>query len=126
MRKLFDNYFREDFADGAARAAYAHTWANQQEEKGKHLRGDAMDLAPTTPLSAYVWAGELIGALTAANNASIYMLGVAAAKADGVEDIDAKEFGHYIAMQSLDKGVGWFDNHADFPMKVPYLEYNLP
>jgi len=126
MKKLFNNTFYEDFAEGAARAVYVQAWVDQQEEKGKRLRGELMDQAPATPLSAYVWAGELIGLLTALNKASIYMLGAEAAKAEGADDIDANLFGHYLAMQALGHGVSWFDDHAKFPLKVPGMEYNLP
>jgi hypothetical protein len=127
MRRDFDNTFVEQFADGAARAAFVSSWADYQEERGKTYPGeDLMDVAPSTPLSAYVWAGELIGNLENANRDPICTIGARAAKADGVdwEDFEGTDFGHYLAMQALGHGVSWFDDHARFKLKVPHMEYN--
>jgi hypothetical protein len=128
MRRDFSNTFQEQFADGAARAAYVVAWANIQEEKGKTYPGqDLMNVAPSTPLSAYVWAGELIGLLEAANKASLCTLGARAAKSVGVHwtSFDGENFGHYIAMQAMGTGVSWFDDHPRFKITVPPHEYYL-
>jgi hypothetical protein len=33
------------------------------------------------------------------------------------------DFGHYLAMQSLGHGVGWFDDHEHFELKLPLIEF---
>lgn len=54
-----------------------------------------------------------------------------AAKADGMDPyVDgfeyptdyARLFGHYVAMQSIGHGVSWFDEHAEFDLKLPSIE----
>ena len=124
MKKLFDNSFTEAFVEGAARAVWVQAWADHQESKGKALRGELMHQAPATPLSAYVWAGELMGRIAEKNKTSIHVLAVRAAEADGTTDINVEEFGHYLAMQALGHGVSWFDDHAKFPLKLPHMEYD--
>ncbi len=127
MERDFDNEFTEEFAEGAARAFWVTSWASGEEERGTSLRGEIMDQAPETPLSAWVAAGELIGRPEAANGVPIRALADRAARAGGDEgsmDIDAREFGHYMAMEALGHGVSWFDDHATFDIEVPNPEYH--
>lgn len=128
MTRGFDNMFTESFVDGAARAAFVLSWADHEEEAGRTYPGrDLMDVAPDTPLSAYAWAGELIGQLEALNKKGIHEIGYAAASADGVdwEDFDGNDFGHYMAMEALGTGVAWTDDHEKLPfkLKMPFMEY---
>ena len=71
------------------------------------------------------------------NDADIDDLLARAAVADGIrplhpttgeeseiEDDYAESFGHYLAMMALGHGVSWFDDHAEFPLKVPQMECN--
>ena len=130
MRRDFDSEFTEEFAEGAARALWVSAWASEMEEKGETFPGeDVMDVAPPTPLSAWVAAGELIGRLEQANGVVVEVLAARAAEADGngydVTAIDASEFGHYLAMEALGHGVSWFDNHESFKIKMPSMEYNF-
>jgi hypothetical protein len=133
MRGDFDNWGTEAFVTGAARAFFVSAWLSRQEEKGKSPR-KVMHRAPPTPLSAYVAAGELMGHMAELNRSNIHRLGADAVEADGlIEKMSEKQyadylalFGHYCAMQALDEGVSWFDDHAKFPLKLPRMEYNLP
>jgi hypothetical protein len=129
MRKLFDNRNTEEFAEGAARAVWVQAWADHQEQKGKTLRGELMHQAPATPLSAYVWAGELMGRLAELNKSDIHRLSVKAVEADLARRRDVPfsmvDFGHYMAMQALGHGVSWFDDHAQFAIKIPHMEYDF-
>lgn len=34
----------------------------------------------------------------------------------------AEDFGHYLVMMALGEGVSWFDDHAEFELKHPYIE----
>jgi hypothetical protein len=44
---------------------------------------------------------------------------------DNLDEGDAKDFGHCLAMESIGHGVSWFDNHAKFPLHLPYFEFSL-
>lgn len=124
MKKLFASAMMEEFVEGAARAVWVQWWADDQENRGKKFKHgvDLMDQAPATPLSAYVWAGELVGELKQLNKVHIAVLVERAREADN-HAVDYREFGHYLAMQALGHGVSWFDDHAQFAIKLPHLEY---
>lgn len=137
MDAYFSSEFLEEFVGGASRAFWVVEWARNQEERGKRVPPGSKleDLAPHTPLDAYVQAGILIGAIEAANKASIYMLAERASEANVAKwGEDAKygplavvfpdEFGWCLAMMSMGEGVGWFDDHPKFKLKVPLLEYH--
>ena len=124
----FGDEFTEEFAEGAARAFWVTSWANGVEEKGGRLpAGDLIDAAPPTPLSAWVAAGELIGRLEQLNGVPIHTLADRAGTADGgdgIMNVDADEFGHYMAMEAMGHGVSWFDDHEKFNVKIPDVEYH--
>jgi hypothetical protein len=125
MKAYFDSDWYEEFVKGAARAYWVTSWASEMEERGKSFSGmDLEDVAPETPLDAYVAAGVLTGLLTALNRTSVYTLADRAAKADGTDGVAAHEFGWYLAMMSMGEGVGWFDNHETFKLEVPMMEYH--
>ncbi len=127
MEYDFDNDFTEEFSAGASRAFWVTSWADGMEERGESLSGELMDQAPDTPLSAWVAAGELKGLLEAANRVPIHTLADRAAKADGDEgilDIDAEDFGHYMAMMAMGHGVSWFDDHEKFKFTRVNMEYH--
>lgn len=126
MKAYFPSDWYEQFVEGAARAYWVTAWAYEMEERGKRFppRSDVEKLAPKTPLDAYVMAGELVGELRAANKASVYGLGARAAKADGVDEVDGHDFGWYLALMSLGHGAGWFDDHNEFRLAVPPMDYH--
>lgn len=110
---------------------------------------ELMDVAPPTPDYARLEAARLLGKLEAANGNCISTIMFHAARADAqdrhdheapdsphwksdaeiaaarLDDGDAKEFGHCVAMQALGHGVSWFDDHARFELKVPRIEFEL-
>jgi hypothetical protein len=113
---------------GTARTLFVIAWADRQEERGRHLQGELMDQAPKTPMSAYLGAARLIGKYEAMNGLEIYCLLREARRVDNDADYSeeyANDFGHYLAMMSLGHGVSWFDDHADFELKVPMTEFYL-
>lgn len=120
----FDNDGTEEFSTGAARALWASSWADGEEERGNSIQGQILDQMPPVPISAWVAAGELIGLLESSNKANIFMLMERAKKADGVKSIDIEEFGFSMAMQALGTGVSWFDNHANFKLEDVHMEYH--
>ena len=125
--------FRDAFIQGAARAFFVSAYADFVEDPERvqdgydYLSagpgGDWTDTAPeTTPPNAYALAGQLWAGLYHLNGkAGPYTLVNNAQAADGVEP-DADEFGHYLAMEAMGHGVSWFDDHAQFDMKVPSIE----
>jgi hypothetical protein len=123
---------RDEFLEGAARAFFVMAYADFVENEDTDLPGasmgaDWMDVAPErTPPNAYAFAGELWARLAILNKETapcgVVSLLNQAAEADGVEEVDAEDFGHYCAMAALGSGVSWFDDHADFPLEVPYMD----
>lgn len=127
---------RDEFLEGAARAFFVSAFADFVEEEREDdgheyasagMGEDWMDVAPErTPPNAYAFAGELWARLAILNKATapcgVISLIDQAAKADGVEEIDVNDFGHYCAMAALGHGVSWFDSHEDFPLETPYMD----
>lgn len=125
------------FLQGIARAMWVSCWADRQEEKGKRLQGELMDLAPKTPMRFLLEAARFIGNLEAVNRLHHACLISRAYAADNllhvgtetwddsawVHDEDFhRDFGHYLAMQAMGHGVSWWDDHASFTITVPHVE----
>lgn len=132
-----DMVCKDEFLEGAARAFFVCAYADFVEEEERKDDGhdyasasmgsDWMDAAPArTPPAAYADAGALWESLATLNKATapcgVISLIDQAAKADGVEEIDVNDFGHYCAMQAMGHGVGWFDSHEKFPLEIPYMD----
>lgn len=119
----------------------------KRECKGHSFPGvELMDIAPEAPREAKYEAAILLGKIEQLNGVSLAVVVHRARVADCVEDgthkhegsylnqhdgpgedrcksIDVKDFGHYLAMQSLGHGVSWFDDHAQFDLKLPHIEF---
>ena len=120
--------------DAMGRALFVSAWADRQEERGKALHGELMDLAPRTSTEAKRAALRLEGQFQALNVGGLTVLLYKAAKADGMDAYAdgfyvspdyARDFGHYLAMEALGHGVSWFDDHAKFDIKFPHIEFYL-
>lgn len=122
-----DSSLRDAFLTGAARAFFVSAYVDFVEDSNRKgyprpgPREDWMDFAPPTPLNAYVLAGELWCSIEALNHKSMHVIFQLASKADGVE-LDANDFGHYMAMEAMGHGVSWFDDHGRFDLKVPSMD----
>lgn len=125
--------FDTDVLDGMTRALWVTSYADwveslpiaQQRELGPGAGGEWNDAAPDSPTSALLAAEDLYTAITRANYGKTpgELLDLAAAvdrKRITAEYADS--FGHYLAMMALGHGVSWFDDHAQFKMKVPRFE----
>jgi hypothetical protein len=132
-----DMICKDEFLEGAARCFFVVAFADFVEEEERESDGydypsarggeDWMDVAPErTPPAAYADAGALWASLRTLNKATapcgVISLIDQAAKADGVEEIDVNDFGHYCAMQALGHGVCWFDSHEKFPLEIPHMD----
>jgi len=128
---------RDAFIEGAARCFFVCAFADFVEEEEREddgheyahpgCGGDWYDVAPeATPPNAYAFAGELWARLEMLNKATapcgVISLLNQAAEANGVEEVDAEEFGRDCAMMALGTGVSWFDDNADFPLETPYMD----
>lgn len=146
-----DSEFRDSWLEGAARAFFVTAYADYcdeghsedndltDEEREERLAlpratmgADWYDYAPATPPAAYALAGELWGKLETVNHASVYMLAERAKQADcdagkmtDNEEIDPEDFGRDLAMQAMGHGVSWFDDHANFEIKIPHVECSM-
>ena len=122
---------------GMARALFVTWWADQEEEAGRTYPGqELMAVAPETPQAAFDEAWRLVGRIEERNHTHIRALLYAACQADGLVQTDglppgnqlasySRDFGHYLAMQSLGHGVSWFDDHAEFPLDLPLIEVDF-
>ncbi len=116
--------------NGMARCLFVLEWSDREDEHGRHYPGQALEhVAPPTPREAIDAAHNLCGRFEQLNGLDVHALLWQAAVADGKPheypgDRYAENFGHYLAMQALGHGVGWFDDHARFPLRFPHFEFH--
>lgn len=120
------NDLGREFIEGAARAMFE----------------ELTDVAPDTPDYVRLEAARLLGKLEQANGVTVTAIMHAAAVADMPEQErlamrndavaavqlngdEARDFGHYIAMQAMGHGVSWFDDHAEFDLPTRAADVNL-
>ena len=119
---------KAEILQGMARALFVSTWADYEEERGRHHRGDLMDAAPATPSPARTAAKILAKKIEIMNHgktvSDLYADALNAGAHDTRRGTDPQTFGHYIAMQSLGHGVSWFDDNPKFPLELPYFEFS--
>lgn len=122
---------------GMAQAFWMSAWADWQEsgecpaEFKVSLSGAKIEEVcgePNAPQSDIIEekVDQLVGQLMALNGADVSELFQAACAADKLEgtDEEAEEFGHYLAMQTMEHGVSWFDRHEKFEITVPSQEWS--
>jgi len=123
-----------EIIDNMARAVWALHWADREEEKGHSLsQVDVFDAAPKTPACANKWALRVatdiaqlngLGYLTPyAAMEELYRRAEAANQAKGRRTEPAHRFGSDLALQVLGHGVSWFDDNAEFELKLPHDEF---
>lgn len=132
----------EDIVEATARALFVSSYADACDEgeltghPGAGSGEDWMDVAPETPETALEVARSLALEYTRQNDVeTIEALLDRAMEADELAgqrwngvygDIRYRhELGFCLAMQSLGHGVGWFDDHAEFPLHVPMCEFHV-
>jgi hypothetical protein len=127
--------------EAMARALFVSAYADHCDEDGSDPDlpragpgEDWMDIAPPTPQYAVDTANRLLGRYEEANKTNIWALLFKAAVEDGEIPKDgtlmnlplpkyASDFGHYLAMMALGHGVSWFDDHVEFDLVVPHVEF---
>lgn len=125
--------------EGMARALFVSAYADYCDSEGADPNlpiatcgTDWMDVAPATPQYAIDAANRLLGKFEERNHRSIWVLLAKAVEADELpvdhshRDAEyVRLFGHYLAMGALGHGVSWFDDHEEFPLEFPYIEFEL-
>ena len=112
-----------------ARTLFCLAWADYQEQvRGESLRGEIADQAPETPQDVLNAAHYVAGMVAQMNGKSLFFLVRDAMNADGrarwlIPDSYVEEFGSDLAMMVTGQGVSWFDDHAEFPLKTPQIEW---
>lgn len=117
---------RSEIVESMARTLFVTSWADQEEEAGRTYPGqDLMDVAPPTTPHARSAAIDLAASIEKMNGMSLDALYQQAEHAEGEHTRIAtpEDFGYSLAMMSLGHGVSWFDNHPEFPLKTPDIEY---
>jgi hypothetical protein len=117
------------FAAHAGRTMFVCAWADYEERCGRARGGvELFDVAPATPHDFVCEGWKLLGAVETLNSCSLLLLLRRAALADGITESFywgtkyAEDFAYGCAMSSMGHGVGWFDNHARFPLSLPHIE----
>jgi hypothetical protein len=124
----------DPIVEGMASTLWGSAWANHAEEhRCANLSGmEITEIMPEIPPEAYAIAKRFIKDIEKANGKSIDELLEDAIEADVAEQSDlskwksnvelAYEFGSDLAFMVTGAGVSWFDDHAEFPLEVPYHE----
>ena len=96
---------------------------------GTHARPgpqqDWMDFAPPTGEAALEKARELVRRVET-DNPGVWMVewGLGAWFVCRYSTIpDASDFGHYLAMEAMGRGVSWEDDHEPHGLRVPHMEF---
>ncbi len=129
-----DHIYEDLVERGMARTMFGCIWADYVEEfTGRSLQGEILDQAPETPEYVIRDAYRLAGMFEQLNGPG-GMIAIAhrAAMADMHQtggDVDLtpeflRELGSDLAMQAMGHGVSWFDDHEEFEIKFPYMEYS--
>lgn len=121
---------------GMAQLFWWDAWANHQDEllerglpytntSGAKIEELADEIQPQNKAIIVEHVTELAKDLIAQNCVPLWSLFLAAMAADKQEpnDEEAVRFGECIAWMSIGAGVSWFDDHAKFPLVVPYGEF---
>jgi hypothetical protein len=123
-KKKVDGPLRRAFVRALADNLWHQGWANWAEEHHQLRPGRIEDQAPSTPKGAHELAERHTKRVEEANGRSILELLIEAGRADGrhtePDERYAMEFGSDVGMMLAGTGVSWFDDHAEFPLKVPY------
>lgn len=122
----------DEILEGMTRAIWVTSYADWVEGLSAPKRRDLLpgrgedwnDVAPDADRSAGDAARALALRLEEANGCSLHELYQRACKADGQSPSAAlaDSFGHYMAMQALETGVRWDDDHAPFPLRMVPLQ----
>ena len=123
---------KEQYAEIATSIAdiiYGDRLISECEELGalRHLDRNFSSIIGETPIIATMESHHLIGMIEAANNGkSITSLYAEALLADNLEDSSETraEFGQLVALQAMGHGRSWFDDHAEFPLELPFAYEN--
>lgn len=141
------NKIETNIITAMARTLWLLAWADYQEQvKENPLRGEIADQAPETPESviryAHYVAGKIHHFTGGKAHDSLFFTFREALRADALNLVkgdeaitayidkfqDSKDlqdrFGHCLAMMVTGQGVSWFDNHEEFPLRVPRIEFS--
>jgi hypothetical protein len=148
-RRLSDDSITRTIRSAAARMFFVMAWASREEEAGRDRnwppRANLDSLAPTTSAAALRHATHWLLQLQVANGAQVRELLYRAHEADangrtypadlGARardqplnrwvDENAESFGEQLAMQGVGTGSSWFDDHAQFELKIPNTEFHI-
>lgn len=100
-------------------------WADEHCKQGAEVPKGC----PDPPDEVMLHAASLWGRVSQLNKMSPVCLLAMAKAADGMHDEDIADaeycfdFGWCLAMQSLGHGVSWFDDHEQFEMETPDVEF---
>lgn len=137
FERRFDEHVEDDterrICAGMANTLWAEAWARHEEEvEGCYYGGQEMLDIASEPTEDQVqgivdWVLDARAKTCEKNRvtwlADLYDQGCAADHANDMELDSPEAFGSDLGMQIQGHGVSWFDDHAAFPMELPYHEW---
>lgn len=118
----------QDMIAHGARTLYVLAYADWVERTGSAVPAGVEWFSYTPLLVPKVYredAADLFVDIERLNVSTMADLMEAAAKADGITTWTTKlveDFGYCLCMQALGNGISWFDNHEEFPLRLPYWQ----
>lgn len=112
-----------DMLEGVLEALWLTAWASAVEENGGRLPHHiTMETADRPPAAAKKAAKFYARALAHVNGGTLAKIYERASAAEGGGYVDGRALGYYLTMQGMGHGVSWFDDHPEFPVRLPSAE----
>jgi hypothetical protein len=108
--------------EGILQALWLSAWADAMEEAGERVPHHiTMESADPPPASAKKLATLYGRALALSNHGTLADIYERAVISEG-RRVDPVSLGYYLTMEGLGHGVSWWDDHEEFPVKIPRIE----
>jgi hypothetical protein len=116
---------RSEILEGMASLLWASAWADHADDhRCTNLSGkEITSIMPPVPALAKQiaarWAIEIARRNSGSTVVDLWERAVIADKQENKRQGTPNEFGGDLAMECMGSGVSWFDDHAEFPIKLP-------
>lgn len=129
--------------DGLATSLHANAWADAEERRAEEEKdytppylpgGQILDYCGEPSEQARFAAAYILGQLAMMNNGGLLAIIANARLADGLPELSpyphtedentyVNDLGFDLGHMVLGNGASWFDNHEEFELKKPYVEF---
>lgn len=126
----------KEIIENFSRMLFCSAWADFEENEFQtnFCRVEIWDAAPETPEFAKAAGLQYCTAIQKANSLGgsvedamekLYQMAVEANEKKNRKSEEPHRFGSDLALMSLGHGVSWFDDNARFPLRIPYITFDL-